>query len=455
MEVRITSESAERSEALASPMDAARAVFEGGESEFVLLYSGEAGGNAVLGVDPLITLTADAQGKVALAGPGGIVLPTEPLAALESLIAQVAVFAESPLVGWMGFLSYDIGRHIERIPAIAVDDLQWPVLRFALFRHYVVFHQGAAKVNTLSLPGESPRALNLSPVQRAAGSVSAEVVKQLPHAAFEEKIRRVKEYIAAGDIYQANLAQRWDVRSNLTPFEVFERLCEFSAAPYAAFMRFDDGAAGTGTRHVASASPELFLQAENGELITRPIKGTRPRDLADPGLDAALRDELVASAKDRAELTMIVDLLRNDVGRVSGFGTVQVIDPRALEQHPTVWHTVATIASRLRGDARLAEILAALCPGGSITGAPKIRAMQIIEELEPARRGLYCGNMGVIGPGATSLLLNIAIRTILFQGGRAYVHAGGGIVADSEPGREYEETLHKAAAMMRALGVAG
>jgi aminodeoxychorismate synthase component I len=441
---------------IGSPLDAARALAAGSTSDFILLHSRAADGTSLLAFDPSMTIHIGHEGQSRLTSAIGVLpsLPSAPLQAIESVISQFIFEAPHPLVGWLGFLSYDIGRNLEDIPAHALDDLHWPLARFSLFRHYLLFSAGRVTAFALHRPDAPllpalPSPLRFPPAARPAPSPgAARIIQQQSRGDFEKKIQRVKDYIAAGDIYQANLAQRWQVASNLPPFEVFERLCAFSPAPYASFIRFEEG-----TRHVASASPELFLQVNGRDAVTRPIKGTRPRDLNDPARDIALRDALLASAKDQAELTMIVDLLRNDLGRVSEFGTVQVLEPRAIEQHPTVWHTVATIASRLREDVSLADILAALCPGGSITGAPKIRAMQIIEELEPTRRGLYCGNIGVIGPQAQSLALNIAIRTILFQNGHACVHAGGGIVADSDPAREYEETLHKAAAMLRALGL--
>lgn len=280
-------------------------------------------------------------------------------------------------------------------------------------------------------------------------------------AEFERAVLAVKQYIAAGDIYQANLAGRWAIQTEAAATVIFRRLCEFSPANYSAFLRFADAEAEGGGRHVLSASPELFLTVAGGKVMTRPIKGTRPRDRSDGVRDIARREELLKSEKDRAELAMIVDLLRNDLGRVCRFGSVRVTEARGIEQHPTLWHTAATIAGELRGDAGIAGVLAALCPGGSITGAPKIRAMQIIEELEKTRRGLYCGNIGVIGPPPAAsaggqcpfMAFNIAIRTIQMNGQTAYVHAGAGIVADSDPARERQETLDKAAALLRALGV--
>jgi len=371
---------------------------------------------------------------------------------LNSFILETA----RPLLGWMGFISYDVGRTLESIPAHTPDDPHWPLLHWQLFSTYFLFDHAAKtlSIHTVGFPAPDPAPVaefvQKMPAHPLPSKSILTFLSHQPKKDFTAKVQRVKEYIADGHIYQANLAQRWIVQTSDKPHDIFHRLCNETPAPYAAYLRFRHNNA---RHYVLSASPELFLALDNGHLTTRPIKGTRPRYPDDSARDSAARDELLASAKDQAELAMIVDLLRNDLGRVSEFGSVEVPHARLLEQHPTVWHTVATIESRLRENATLADLLRATCPGGSITGAPKIRAMQIIEELEGFRRGLYCGNIGVIGPDRRSLALNIAIRTIQMVENTAYVHAGAGIVADSDPEKEYEETLHKAAALLRALGV--
>ncbi len=450
------------------PLDALARLAEASSGDLVLLHSGSDGGFSVLGFEPLCQLTVDADGVSHWRMPEGLPVPElaggcKPLDALERLVDSFSFDAPHPLVGWLGFLSYDLAHTLERIRRVASDALHWPLLSFALYRHYLLFdHQAgvcaAYSYNTKSSDLVDPFAALRNPRPAiTAYAPEAKLIERPSRAGYLEKVERVRAYIAAGDIYQANLAQRWIVQTSESPHAIFRRLCGISPARYSAFLRLTDS---TGiTRHVISASPELFLSIDKGHAITRPIKGTRPRDPADPARDMSLRDELLASPKDRAELTMIVDLLRNDLGRVSRYGTVQVTEPRGIEQHPTVWHTVATIESDLRAHVSLSELIAAMCPGGSITGAPKIRATQIIEELEGFRRGLYCGHIGVIGPREASggtppmLALNIAIRTILHQEGHAHIFAGGGIIADSDPAQEYLETLHKAAALFRALAI--
>jgi anthranilate/para-aminobenzoate synthase component I len=433
--------------------------------DIVLLQTADGAGRSVLAWDPFIAFSIDAEGAPTITTATDWPIPPLPtilpLQALQHLIAAVPFNSPHPLVGWLGFISYDIARTLESIATWTDDDLRWPLLHWSLFQNYLVFDHAAQTLtaHTLGHPPADPAALSTtaSSAMRDERSKMKDPPVLLPGQSpesFRTKVRKVQDYIAAGDIYQANLAQRWIVRTPdppQPPHQIFRNLCRESPAPYAAFLRFTspDGI----PRHVLSASPELFLSVADGHIMTRPIKGTRPRDRGNAARDQALRDELSSSAKDQAELAMIVDLLRNDLGRVGRYGSVRVSEPRAIEKHPTVWHTAATIEADLRPEAQISELFAAVCPGGSITGAPKIRAMQIIEELEGFRRGLYCGNIGLIAPDACSMTLNIAIRTILMQEDRAYIYAGGGIVADSDPQLELEETHHKAAAMFRALGL--
>ena len=257
-------------------------------------------------------------------------------------------------------------------------------------------------------------------------------------------VGRTIEYIRAGDIFQVNLSQRFTAALSQEPLAIYHRLIDASPANYGGLLDFGDYA-------LICNSPELFLRVmrdpETGHrrVTTRPIKGTRPRR---EGMEAELRD----SVKDAAELNMIVDLERNDLGRVCRTGSVKVTQPRTIETHPTVLHGVATIEGVLRDDVSFVDLLRATFPGGSITGAPKIRAMEIIDELEPVRRGPYCGAIGYLDSEGT-IEFNIAIRTMIATNGRIHIPVGGGIVADSDPAAEYEETLVKARAMFAALGL--
>lgn len=263
------------------------------------------------------------------------------------------------------------------------------------------------------------------------------------HPTYEEAFAKAMGYIEAGDIYQVNLTQRFTVETRATPLENYLRLRAISPSPYAAFLPWEEGA-------IISASPELFLELRHGHVVTRPIKGTRGRGVTDAE-DAARKAELQGSEKDRAELNMIIDLLRNDLGRVSRYGTVRVKDAGSMETHPTVFHRVATVEGELREGRDWGALLRAAFPGGSVTGCPKIRALQIIDEGEPHPREVYCGAIGMIGLDG-SMTLNLAIRTMLQRGQTVQVYAGGAVVADSTAEGEYREIETKAMGMLRALG---
>jgi para-aminobenzoate synthetase component 1 len=255
-------------------------------------------------------------------------------------------------------------------------------------------------------------------------------------------VRRAIDYIEAGDCFQVNLSQRLLTPARLHPLRLYERLRRRNPAPFAGYLDLGDFV-------VLSASPERFLRVTDGWVETRPIKGTRPRAHT-PAEDEAAAAELLHSAKDRAENVMIVDLLRNDLGRVCRYGSVQVPEVCRLESYPFVHHLVSQVRGRLREDRTPVDLLRAAFPGGSVTGAPKVRAMEIIAELEPTARGAYCGSLGFLGLDG-SMDSNLLIRT--FTQGRGWLQfpVGGGIVADSTPEAEYEETLHKAAGLLRAL----
>jgi para-aminobenzoate synthetase component 1 len=259
---------------------------------------------------------------------------------------------------------------------------------------------------------------------------------------YKDSVRRVKEYILAGDIYQANLSQRFSAPLLEPAWGLYRRLRMVNSAPFSAFLNFGDFA-------VASSSPERFLLVEGPDVETRPIKGTSRR-YEDAALDAGSRRDLLASLKDAAELSMIVDLERNDLGRVCDYGSVEVTEHAVLESYAMVHHLVSTVTGRLNDGRDVIDLLKATFPGGSITGAPKIRSMEIIDELEPTARSVYTGAIGYLGLNGRHDL-NIAIRTMIMRGGRVYFQVGGGIVADSEPESEFQETLDKGRAMFAAV----
>jgi para-aminobenzoate synthetase component I len=339
---------------------------------------------------------------------------------------------------WAGWLSYDLGRQIERLPALAEDDLELPPLALGRYEAWLEFdherrtvtpHGDALPlVRALEAPGHAP-------LERWQSS--------LPRDAYEHAVERAIDYIRAGDVFQVNLSQRLQASWNGDAFALYARLRETSPAPFMALVRLRGA-------DVISASPERFLSVRGDRIETRPIKGTRPRGREHHD-DAALAAELLASPKDRAENVMIVDLARNDLGRVARYGTVDVAGLCALERHPGVHHLVSTVSARLRDGIRPAEVVRATFPPGSVTGAPKVRAMEIIDELEPVRRGPYCGAIGWID-GRGDLELSVAIRTFVAARERLHLHVGGAVTADSDPAREWRETMHKAARLLEAAG---
>jgi para-aminobenzoate synthetase component I len=363
------------------------------------------------------------------------------------------------VAGGIGYLSYELGRYIEKLPGRVEDDLGLPELAFCFFDRLVAADQATGKKWLLvSVPrGENPLpAVEQSLERLAPGAGAARAGGPAPAAEgtpmeFEsgftrdeylDSVRAVKGYILAGDIYQANLSQRFSAPLLEPAWSLYRRLRVLNAAPFSAYLNFGDFA-------VASSSPERFMKVEGRQVETRPIKGTMPRS-DDPADDDRHRRELLASAKDRAELSMIVDLERNDLGRVCEYGSVEVREHAVLESYATVHHLVSTVTGRLHEGKDIIDLLRASWPGGSITGAPKIRSMEIIDELEPTARSVYTGGIGYLGFDGTHDL-NIAIRTMIIKGGRVYFQVGGGIVADSDPESEFQETLDKGKAMFAAV----
>ena len=286
------------------------------------------------------------------------------------------------------------------------------------------------------------RQLDSNAAPRQAFSLCEPFAAEQGKAQYAEAFARVQDYIHAGDCYQINLAQRFSSRYQGDPLSAYCALRERSPTPFSAYLEM---AGGT----LLSLSPERFIEVQNGRVETRPIKGTRPRG-SSPQQDQALAEELQRCEKDRAENLMIVDLLRNDLGRSCEPGSIRVPELFSLESYPNVHHLVSSITGRLRSDSDTIDLLMRAFPGGSITGAPKIRAMQIIEELEPVRRSLYCGSVGYLGCEG-QMDFNIAIRSLVCHEGSIYCWGGGGVVADSELDAEYQETLQKATGMLPAI----
>ncbi len=409
----------------------------------------------------------------------------DPFAALRDLLDGFCVarpFDAPPLIaGAIGYFGYDLGRFVERMPDHTIDDFPVADCHLGFYGAIIALDHVARRawVSAIGAPEEDERAACRLAEQRAEEMVAAiahgphppspspraergrltraasssdsrgevlsaplQLTSNFTRPAYLAAVQRAKDYIAAGDIYEVNLSQRLSAPLATTPLDLYRRLTAQNPAPFAAYFETPDAA-------VVCCSPERFLQVRGGEVETRPIKGTRPRG-ATPQEDERLAAELLSSIKDRAENVMIVDLERNDLGRVCEFGSVHVPELFALESYATVHHLVSTVRGRLRRGESALDCLRAAFPGGSITGAPKVRSMEIIEELEPTRRGIYTGAIGYLCFSG-DMDVNIVIRTLIIKDGIAHFQVGGAIVADSDPEGEYEETLDKARALARAL----
>lgn len=417
----------------------------------------EQGRYDILACDPIATLTTRGTVTEIRSGAGSLLSPGDPFALLREQLGPPAPgIAGVPFCGGaIGYFAYDLARRVERLPAVCEDAEGIPQMAVGIYDWaLVVDHQG--RRSRLVSRNRDPRTAQRCEAvlelfagrRRRAGRTALRAVGPLrSNMAFGDYRRaftRIKHYIREGDCYQVNLAQRFCAPAEGDPWQAYRRLRCINAAPFGAYLNMTFA-------QVLSASPERFLQVRDGAVTTKPIKGTRGRS-ADPLQDRALALELCASAKDRAENLMIVDLLRNDIGKCCALGSVRVPRLFGLESFATVHHLVSTVTGRLQADRDALDLLRACFPGGSITGAPKLRAMQIIEELEPHRRGVYCGAIGYLGFDG-DMDTNIVIRTLVHSAGTVRLWAGGGIVADSELEAEYQETFDKAAALLRLLGV--
>ena len=396
----------------------------------------------------------------------------EPLPALRNLLARYRSRPDPALPpftgGFAGYIGYEARHLVERLPRRAVDDLRLPWLQWNLWSSVIaVDHlQRCTWVIANAWPGDDPRSAYdaaVTSVERLVSSMRNDrpsapplpdgpdeatfprLQPQMTQALFESMVRRAQVYIRDGDIYQANLSQRFSGPWHADPWALYAALRRINPSPFGAFARL-------GAVAVAGSSPERLLRIDGASIETRPIAGTRPCG-ATPQADLHQAVELILSEKERAEHLMLVDLERNDLGRVCAFGSVRVDELMAIEDYSHVLHIVSNVRGRLRPTAGVLDALASLFPGGTITGTPKIRAMEIIDELEPVARGLYTGSIGYVGTNG-AVDLNILIRTFVIADGQAHVQVGAGIVADSDPAREYAETLAKGAALFDAFAQA-
>ncbi|MDC5853019.1 aminodeoxychorismate synthase component 1 [Vibrio europaeus] len=352
---------------------------------------------------------------------------------------------ELPFIGGaLGYFSYDLGRRVERMPSLAKQDLVTPDMAIGLYDWaLIVDHKEKSAYVVGSGTEEKWQWLTTQQEDQVeAFALRGDWQSNMTKASYSSKFAQVQEYLRSGDCYQINLAQRFSATYQGCEWQAYQKLEGVNQGPFSAFVRTEHGA-------ILSVSPERFLQVKDNDIETKPIKGTRPRS-ADPQADRNAAYELANAEKDQAENLMIVDLLRNDVGRVAKPGTVHVPKLFDIESFPAVHHLVSTICAKLNDQYSAADLLKVSFPGGSITGAPKIRAMEIIEELEPHRRSAYCGSIGYISRHGR-MDTSITIRTLVAEKGKIHVWAGGGLVADSQCEAEYQETLDKLSKILPIL----
>jgi anthranilate synthase component 1 len=450
----------------------------GERSGTFLLESAEHGGvwsrYSFVGVRSAAALS-ERDGKAVWTGHGPDDHPDDPLEALRDAAARLRTPRDPalpPLTGGLvGYLGYDAVRRLERLPSLAVDDLRLPELHFLLATDLAVLDHSDGTILLIAnvVRGLTPGAdhdpgaaydeavarldVMTADLARPADHAIATYVRQppgdfrarTPAGGFQQAVLRAKEHIRAGDIFQVVPSQRFEVASAADPLDVYRVLRASNPSPYMYLLRFDDLA-------VVGSSPEAHVKVTGRRAMLHPIAGTKPRG-ATPEADRQLAEELISDPKERAEHVMLVDLGRNDLGRVCRPGTVDVVELMSVERYSHVMHIVSTVVGELTEDRDAVDALFATFPAGTLSGAPKVRAMQIIESLEPTRRGLYGGVVGYVDV-AGDLDMAIAIRTTVMRGGVAYVQAGGGIVADSDPATEEQESRNKAAAVLAALATA-
>jgi anthranilate synthase component 1 len=461
-----------------TPVGAYRKLAAGRPGTF-LLESAEHGGvwsrYSFVGVRAAATLS-ERDGVAVWTGSGPEDHPSDPLAALRDASARLHTPRKRadlpPLTGGLvGYLGYDAVRRMERLPSTTVDDLHVPELQFLLATDLAVldhsdgtillianvvrrltphadddprqaYADAVARLDAMAADLAAPAESSVATVDRSA---PAEVVSRTEPADYLAAVEQAKRHIYAGDAFQVVLSQRFEMAVDPDPLDVYRVLRASNPSPYMYLLRFDDMA-------VVGSSPEVLVRVENGRALMHPIAGTRPRG-ATPEEDARLADELLADPKERAEHVMLVDLGRNDLGRVCRPGTVDVVNLLQVERYSHVMHLVATVVGDVREELTALDVLVACFPAGTLSGAPKVRAMEIIESLEPTRRGVYGGVVGYVDVGG-DMDTAIAIRTVVLRGGRAFVQAGAGIVADSDPAAEHQECRNKAAAVLSALSAA-
>lgn len=432
------------------------------EERHVLLESGRAGRYSIAGIEPFAVIQGD-QNEVVIEQAGERqVLTGNPLSVMERWMNK---FTFPPVDGLpdfqggsIGYISYDYGQCIENLPDRAEDDLQIPIIYFLVFDEWAVFdheeeclwimvlnNDGAIEKLTSAKRKWIESSTDITTLNSFPRNIDDELQVSFTEEEFIAAVKKVQDYISAGDVFQVNLTVRQSRKLAIPPIEVYRELRRLNPSPYMGYMH-------TPEFQIVSGSPELLIRKDGEIVSTRPIAGTRPRGV-DDAEDLRLANELIDNEKEQAEHIMLVDLERNDLGKVCEYGSVKVDELMTVEKYSHVMHIVSHVSGKLADEKSAYDLIEAVFPGGTITGAPKVRTLEIIEELEPVKRGLYTGSLGWIGFN-NDLHLNIVIRTMLVKAGICHVQAGAGIVIDSDPKAEYEESLKKAAALWKAKEVA-
>lgn len=439
------------------------------ENYTFLLESVEGGENlarySFIGLEPFLTYRCKNGAGIIEDSTGLKDITGDPLLTLQSIMERYSAPKTDGLPrfygGAVGYFGYDLVRYLENLPEETDDDLNLPDCHFILTRLVLIFDHVKHKVKIVvnTEPGKDPAAAYQSALARINAlrkiisepastgvperkGVQAGFASNMTKDEFMKKVERAREYIRAGDIFQVVLSQRLKMPLTGEPFEIYRNLRTVNPAPYLYYLNF-------GGTVIIGSSPEMLIRVEDGIVQTCPIAGTRPRGRS-RAEDAALEKELLADEKEKAEHVMLVDLGRNDLGRVCDYGSIKINSFMETEHYSHVMHIVSSVTGHLRPGCTSYDALRACFPAGTVSGAPKVRAMEIIEELEPTRRGIYAGAIGYFG-FTGNMDTCITIRTILVHDGMTYVQAGAGIVADSDPGREYDETINKAGALLETL----
>jgi para-aminobenzoate synthetase component I len=430
-------------------------------SHHILLESGRGGRYSIAGFNPVSIIDAK-DNRVEIREKDKLeIVNGDPLDVLYSHL-QKRHLDRDPLLpdfqgGAIGFISYDYARQIEKMDTRAEDDLETPDLYYMVFDQWAVYdhetedawimadNKGAETFETYSAAWKEALKQPPSEEKGSEAAVSVERSVAMSEEEFISAVEKIQHYIKEGDVFQVNLSVRQSQELAVSPYAIYKKLRELNPSPYMSYVH-------TPEFQIASGSPELLVKKKGTEVSTRPIAGTRSRGENEIE-DQRLADELIQNEKERAEHVMLVDLERNDLGRVCQYGTVEVNEFMVIEKYSHVMHIVSNVRGTIAGNKNGKDLIRSVFPGGTITGAPKVRTMEVIEELEPVRRGIYTGSIGWIGFNG-DMELNIVIRTLFAKNGQAYIQAGAGVVIDSNPKQEYKESLKKAKAVWRAKEMA-